>query len=263
MAAFQDHFDPAFFDEAGRLLDRFCRFYFRYQIRGLDRLPPEPCLIVGNHSALGTVELACMLSGWWRQFGTTRRVTGLMHDFFLRTPGIGHYYRAIGAVSASRENAHLALQAGHDVLVFPGGDLDACRPFYQPRAVHFGPRRGYARLALTARVKVVPLCTIGSHYTMLMAPGGAFLARALGLKRLFRTDRVPLPMHLVPPPVRITTEALPALDPERIISGISDENEQIEHIHRRVLGIIREAVARMRHDVWTCPPDGTGAEENR
>jgi 1-acyl-sn-glycerol-3-phosphate acyltransferase len=149
---------------------------------------------------------------------------------------------------ASREDAVVALKAGHDVLVFPGGDLDACRPFYQPRGVHFGPRRGYIRIALQAGVPVVPVATIGSHYTMLMAPGGAWLARILGLKKLLRTERVPLPLHLWPPPVRITSEALPAMDVIAAAAGMEDEAARVERAHELVYGAIRDAVANMRPD---------------
>jgi hypothetical protein len=147
---FEDRFSPKFFRRTGRMLDALTRFYFRYQLRGLERIPPAPCLLVANHSTLGTMELMCMLGAWWRHFGVRRRVTGLMHDFFLNSPGIGHYYWAIGAVPATRQNALAALKAGHDVLVFPGGDLDACRPFYQPRSVHFGSRLGPFIIAETS-----------------------------------------------------------------------------------------------------------------
>lgn len=248
MTGFSDHFNPAFFDRAGRFLDAACGVYFRYQVRGLERLPAKPCLLVGNHSALGNMELACMMAGWWKRFGVSRRVTGMMHSFTIASPGVGHFYRAMGAIPASRDNALAALDAGHDVIVFPGGDLDACRPFYEPRKVHFGRRRGYVRVALAAGVPVVPLATIGSHYTMLMAPGGALLARLLGLKKLLRIERVPLPMHLIPPPVRITTEALGALDLTAATADIADEADRIEHAHQLVYATLQDGVARMQHD---------------
>jgi hypothetical protein len=95
---------------------------------------------------------------------------------------------------------------------------------------------------------VVPLATIGSHYTMLMAPGGATLARLLRLKRYFRNERLPLPMHLLPPPVRITSELLPPLDLERAAPAASGERERIERAHQLVHGTLVEAVAAMRHD---------------
>jgi hypothetical protein len=52
--------------------------------------------------------------------------------------------------------ARAELAAGRDVITFPGGDLDAGRPFHLPRVVRFGNRRGYAKLALEAGVPIVP-----------------------------------------------------------------------------------------------------------
>ena len=246
--AFTDHFDAEFFGKTGRALDTFCRVYFRYQIRGLDRLPPPPCLLVGNHSGLGTAELLCMVGAWWRTFGTRRRVTGMMHDFFLSVPGIGHYYRGVGAVPASRDSAVAALAAGHDVLVFPGGDIDSCRPFYRPRLVDFGRRRGYIHVALRGDVPVVPLATIGSHWTQPMAPGGALLARLLGLKRFLRTERVPLPLTgALLLPARITTEVLPAVPVTARTEGMADLGARVERAHELVFHPLQDAVARMEH----------------
>lgn len=247
MPPLHDDFSPRFFEATGRALHAFCSVYFRYQVRGLERLPAGPCLMVGNHSGLGTAELLCMVAGWWRRFGTTRRVTGMMHDFFISVPGIGHYYRAIGAVHAGRENAAAALAAGHDVVVFPGGDLDACRPFYEPRKVHFGPRRGYLKVALQAGVPIVPMATIGSHYTMPMAPGGMLLSRALGLKRLLRAERVPLPLTPVLLPARITSELLPTIDVVGATAEIEDQAERLEQAHLLVHGALQDAVGRMQH----------------
>lgn len=244
----KDEFKPAFFERNARKLHTFCRLYFRYQVRGFHQLPQETSLLVGNHSALGMAELMCMTAGWWQHFGTRRRVTGMMHDFFIAMPVVGHYYRAIGAVPANRGNAQAALNAGHDVVVFPGGDLDACRPFYEPREVHFGKRRGYIHVALRAGVPIVPMATIGSHYTWPMAPGGAFLARALGLKALLRSERIPLPMTPMLLPARITTEFLPPIDAVAVMAGEEDEAAGIEKVHALVHGALVEAVRHMEHD---------------
>src|SRR5512146_3265332 len=103
-----------------------------------------------------------------------------------------------------------------------------------------GTRRGYLRVALARRVPIVPVATIGSHYTYLLLPGGYLLARTLGLERLLRAERPPVPLFvfvllaldalaiaglvpwwaivlatvaaLVPSPVRITSEVLPPID---------------------------------------------------
>jgi 1-acyl-sn-glycerol-3-phosphate acyltransferase len=243
----------------------FARWWFRYSMRGFEKLPPSPCLIVGNHSAMGFCEVTCMLTGWTEHFAGTRPVYGLAHDVGLKLPYFGSWLVAVGAIRASRENAIAALRAGHDVLVFPGGDLDAARPFYEPRAVNFGARRGYAHIAHEANVPIVPLATIGAHYTILMAPGGGLAAEALGLKRSVRIARLPIPIGvlaattmaalaatsvvpaglgaglalaaLVPPPARITSEFLDPIAP----------SADIEAVHARVHGVLAKKVSTMKH----------------
>ena len=270
-----DRFNPRFFLRVGGLLDRLARVYWRYQWRGLDRLPAGPAVLVGNHSALGTAELICMVGRWSKHFGTKRRATGLMHDVFMKTPGFSHYYRAVGAVPANRDNARAAIARGHDILVFPGGDLDSARPFYQPRRVFFGKRRGYVRIALESGVPIVPIATIGSHYTWLMAPGGRAVARLLRLDRLLRNDRVPLSfgiglallagvlfgagwlplwatlllvvVGLAPTPARITSEALPPIDVCAETAHLDSMEARIEEGHALVLGALEGAVAHMQH----------------
>jgi 1-acyl-sn-glycerol-3-phosphate acyltransferase len=273
----KEDFDRHFTARAAARLGPLTRAYFRYRLRGAARLPEgEACLIVGNHSALGSAELLCLIPALWDAVGDARRINGLQHDFFIDLPGIGHFYRKVGAIRASQANGEAALRAGHDVLVFPGGDIDSCRPFYEPRKVHFGARRGYIRLALRAGVRVVPMATIGSHYTWLMAPGGAWLSRALGLKRWLRAERVPLPagviaagvatallavgaiplwafaalalVSLLPTPARITTELLEPIDIGAMTAHLEDEEERVEAAHDIVYGRLSSHVAEMEHE---------------
>ena len=89
----------------------------------------------------------------------------MMHDFFVSAPFIGWLARSFGAVRAEPTAARDAFARGYDVLCFPGGDIDAMRPFTRPREVRFGVRRGYIRIALEHGVPIVPVATIGSHYS--------------------------------------------------------------------------------------------------
>ena len=271
-----EHYNPKFAHQLARVLAPVVRVWFRFELRGVERLPAgQPVLLVGNHSAWGTAELLCLLVGWLQGVGDKRRVNGLMHDVTFTTPLVGPFYRGLGAIGATAANACSALDAGHDVLVYPGGDLDACRPFYQPRAVHFGTRRGYIRLALQTGVPVCPLATIGSHYSWLMAPGGALFSKWFGLKQRLRSERIPLPFEwltlliavpawlfglvplwafaliavlaLVPTPARITTQVLPPIDLQAATAELSDPEAKVERAHQIVYGALADAVARMEH----------------
>jgi len=268
-----EQFDPHVYALVGRFLRAFTTSYFRFKLHGLEKLPEGPCLIVGNHSGLGVADVMCMLGAWYDAFGLERRGTGMMAYSFIEAPLVGRLFRAFGAVPASPENARAALRAGHDVLVYPGGELDACRPFYQPRTVVFGPRRGYVRLALDLGVPVVPLATIGSHWTMPMLPGGELVSRLLNTRRWLRNDRFPLPvgavaavagtgmgiiplwatgflflMGLVPLPARITSRLLPPIDLAAATAGVGNDADRVERAHRLVHGALQRAVQGLRHD---------------
>jgi 1-acyl-sn-glycerol-3-phosphate acyltransferase len=202
-----------------------------------------------------------------------------MHDLAIDAPLLGRICRAFGAVRATPENARMALAAGHDVVVFPGGDIDSGRPMTRPRQVDFGSRRGYVRLALESGRPIVPLATIGSHYTYLLLPLDA-LWRAIGLRRVTRMERLPVPVAFVaalcalgavlsgalgpawllvalaalfvPNPVRVTTEALRPIDVAALTAHLADPRERVEEAHRLVHGALARAVATMQHTrAWT------------
>ena len=68
---------------------------------------------------------------------------------------------------------------GARVLVFPGGDLDALKPWSRRNEVVFGERAGFIRVALRARAPIVPVVSAGGHEGFRVLPGGAAIARAL------------------------------------------------------------------------------------
>jgi 1-acyl-sn-glycerol-3-phosphate acyltransferase len=271
--------DPKTLALLDRLTGPLVHGVFRFQLRGVERVPPPPCLFVANHSGVGIVEVMCLFTEWHRLHGETRPAHGLASDVIdvLLRP----IMRAIGAMPASPALGLETLRAGRDLLVFPGGEIDCFRPFYAPRKVEFGSRRGYVRLALESGVPVLPVATIGSHLTYPMFPGGFTLARVLGLKRFLRAEVVPLPMipmagaalaarllargvepvvaaalfvaSLLPIPARVTSEILPPLDVGRLTAHL-EESERIEEGHRIIHGTLQDAVSRLRHDGRTASP---------
>jgi 1-acyl-sn-glycerol-3-phosphate acyltransferase len=216
-----------------------------------------------------------MVGAWRARFGLERRNVGMTHDIFVSAPLIGLVARSFGAVRANPRAAREAIALGYDVTAFPGGNLDSCRPFTAPREVRFGGHRGYVRLALETGVLVVPVATIGSHWSYAILPGGETLARLVGLRRFSRDSLVPVTVGallvglailvavlgaasgwwvlaalvaaLVPTPVRVTSRVLPAIDVNAETAHIADPSERIEHAHRLVHGALVDAVATMQH----------------
>lgn len=161
--------------------------------------------------------------------------------------------------------------------MYPGGEVDSCRPLHQPRHVEFAGRRGYVRLALDTGVPVVPLATIGAHWTFPMLPGGRWLAELLNTRRWLRSDCFPLPVAglpvllvvlawmlglapgwavgalapllVLPLPLRVTSQLLPPIDLRVATAHIEDPTERIEAAHRLVHGRLQAAVRDMQHGV--------------
>jgi 1-acyl-sn-glycerol-3-phosphate acyltransferase len=110
-------------------------------------------------------------------------VAGLAHDIGLWWPFRLVVLR-IGGLRASAAAGLDPLARGVPVLVFPGGDVDALRPFTARYRIQWGGRRGFLRTARDAGVPVLPLVIGGSHAQYTLLPGGPLLARLFLLRRL-------------------------------------------------------------------------------
>ena len=215
--------DPDFIRRQLPAIARYAS-YFTPEVRGLDNLPADgPVLVVGNHSCL-----FYMPEVWvGGQAVLSRRGIGapayvLAYDLLFALPAIGPVLRRLGVVPASTGEAESALARGACVLVYPGGDLEACRQWTQRDKVDFGGRKGFVRLALRCGVPVVPVVAHGGHHAVVVLARGDSLARVAGLHALrinvfpvlagapFGVNSVltpPLPM-----PAHLTVEFLPPLD---------------------------------------------------
>jgi 1-acyl-sn-glycerol-3-phosphate acyltransferase len=209
--------------------------YFRLRIAGLERLPREPALLVGNHNGgiLGP-DLAGTLGSLWENLGPDAPLYALTHDFAMRRLlPLGRLVQRLGGVRATPENAERVLRAGGKVLVYPGGDHDAFRHYRRRHEVVLGRRSGFVRVAQRVGVPIVPIVAYGAHRSALIFHEGEALARLLGLDRWSQIKRFPIalalpwgiaagPMPYAPLPFPITIRVLPPLrvaasaDPDQV-----------------------------------------------
>ena len=130
--------------------------YFRSEIVGLPNLPTdEPSMLVGNHDG-GYVfpDAICLGSFYYDARGTEgRRLYAMMHDFPFRiAPSLTEWLQRCGVVPASRRNSEKVLDAGHHILVYPGGSYEAFRRFADRREITLGHRTGFVRTALIHQI---------------------------------------------------------------------------------------------------------------
>ncbi|HEY1587890.1 MAG TPA: lysophospholipid acyltransferase family protein, partial [Polyangia bacterium] len=199
--------------------------YFRSEISGLEHIPQdEPSMIVGNHDG-GYVfpDAICLGSFYYDHFGTSgRRLYAMMHDFPFRiAPALTEWLQRCGVVPASRRNSEAILDAGHHILVYPGGSYEAFRRFRDRRTISLGHRTGFVRQSLEKRVPITPVVSVGAHETLFVLARGHELAKKLGLSRM-RVDVLPFwlglpfgigwgPIPNLPLPSKIKLELLPPI----------------------------------------------------
>jgi 1-acyl-sn-glycerol-3-phosphate acyltransferase len=185
--------DPAFIERARPVLETYVR-WFRPEVRGFEHLPARgPFLVVGNHSGGATPpDIPILMTAWWRERGVAEPVYGMFHSAFLALPGVGPFVRKAGALEAGWDNARAVLDRDGIVLVYPGGDHEAFRPFRDRDRIDFAGRTGFARLALQARVPIVPAVSCGAHDTVLVVSRGERFAALNPVFRRFRIKAMPL-----------------------------------------------------------------------
>jgi 1-acyl-sn-glycerol-3-phosphate acyltransferase len=192
-----DERDPDYIRETLPGLWLLASFYFRADVKGLDKIPANgPVLLVGNHSGGNmTPDTLVFTLAFATYFGVERRFFQLAHNLVLAMPGLGTL-RKYGTVAASHENAHKALDTGAALLVYPGGDWEVHRPSWEGSKVDFAGRKGWIRLALEKNVPIVPVCSIGGQETALFLSRGDRLARLLRLDKMFRLKVLPISLAL-------------------------------------------------------------------
>jgi 1-acyl-sn-glycerol-3-phosphate acyltransferase len=210
-----------------RLASEAVRRYNRLEIIVDATLPDEPTLLVANHGFGGILDLNVFaIFAALDDLALDRPVTSLTHHLAWRA-GIGRLVEAAGARPASRESAMTAFQAGHHVLVLPGGDLDAGKSWRHRNQIVFGGRRGFARLAIEAGVPIVPIVTAGAGESLVVLSDGQRIARAVGADRHLRTKALPVSLSIpwglnvglvglapyFPLPTKLVTRVLPAMRP--------------------------------------------------
>lgn len=201
--------------------------YHRHEIQLDAALPDEPALIVGNHGFGGIVDLNVLAMSRTLRGLTDRPQLWLVHQLAWSL-GAGRLVEAFGCKPASGVHASDGFASGKHVIVFPGGDVDASKPWNRRNQIDFGGRTGFARLAAQHGVPLVPVVTVGAGESLLVLSDGQALAKMLGLAR-FRVKAIPISLSApwglsvgmagllpyLPLPTKLVTAVLPPMRPRQ------------------------------------------------
>lgn len=234
--------------------DEFVRRYHRLDIDSTIETPTDPVLFVANHGFGGVVDLNVFaVRAALDELHLDRPLTILTHQLAW-TLGVGRLFEPLGARPASRDSAVEAFEAGHHVLVFPGGDKDAAKTFDERNLVKFDGRTGFAKLALEQKVPIVPVVTAGAGESLLVLSSGERLARALRLDKILRVKALPVSVSVpwglnvgavgmlpyLPLPTKLVTRVLAPM--------IAADDETAEQFAGRVESAMQDAMTELTRD---------------
>jgi 1-acyl-sn-glycerol-3-phosphate acyltransferase len=148
-------------DIGGLGSERFYRLlkrYFSLQLIGLENIPREPTMFVGNHCLLG-------LDGWlvmpalYYEAGRFARAMG--DNIWLQFGAIGDRLIASGMIPADPRACAAMMEDGYDVLVFPGGAFESVKPAAEKYTLQWRERYGFVRMAAQHGYSITPFATVG------------------------------------------------------------------------------------------------------
>ena len=256
--------DRAFLERLLPLMEIWGR-YFDAEVRGVERLPSGPVLLVGNHSGGSlTPDTAALIAAWYRARGLDDPLLLLGADPVFAIPGFKTLVRKVGLIPASHGNAERALAQGASVLVYPGGAHEAYRPWRDRNRLAFDGRHGFVRLALRAGVPVVPVVGHGGHETHLVLTRGEPIARRMGMDRL-RLTIFPIFLQFpwgistpatpgIPLPAKITVEIGEPIHWSALGPAAADDPEVVQRCADEVTARMQETLTRLArarpHPLW-------------
>jgi 1-acyl-sn-glycerol-3-phosphate acyltransferase len=206
--------------------------YFRYEVKGLDRIPKRKALVVMNH---GIIPYHGFLLA--KKLMDDRGIypRGLGAEFLFAIPGVREFFIKGGAVNASPQNARRLLNEGHVVLLAPGGIYEALIAKKGLRRIPWERRKGFVELAVETGTPIVPTyCRgINSVYLnsyFLLKPRIKLLEKTrFSLPLFFGLGLLPLPrklVHVVGRPIPVARR-----------KGES-RKAQVDRIHARVVAAV-------------------------
>ena len=234
--------------------------YFRAKVHGLEKIPAGKAILVGNHNS-GITFLEPIILGreWHRYNGGPDDLRFLVHDAMVAIPVLGNLLMKSGAVRASREAVGRAFEAGRKILVFPGGNYEAYRPWVHRHKVVFNGHKGFVRMALRHGTPLVPVMNLGGHSTFMVLWRGEPLAKLTRVDKLLRSESFPLflglpwgvgfgPIFHFPLPAKMTIEVGDPIPVEPYGPEHESDQQVVDALYQQVVdalqGMMDRAVAR-------------------
>ncbi len=193
-------YDSLLFRVLPRFLGEILRKYFRVEVIGLENIPKTgPVIIAPNHSGFSGFDAIVLNHVLIHDFKRVPRI--LMHHLWFLTPTTSIPASKLGFVEANYENGVKYLKKKNMIVLFPEGEHGNFKPsseMYQLQEF----KRGFVRMALESKATIVPTLIIGAEESNINL-------KTLKLARFLRGPILPLPLNIIPLPVKWKIVFLP------------------------------------------------------
>jgi 1-acyl-sn-glycerol-3-phosphate acyltransferase len=244
-----DDFDSTLVLELSQLpFGRFFRDlpikYFDATIDGVEHVPKDSgVLLVGNHAMFG---LDGYVLGSLLLRETSRVPRFLGERNLWRVPGLAQLLTGVGALPGEPKRAVELLAAGELVIVYPGGVDDSFKKSSQRYVLQWGTRAGFAKVAMRAKVPIVPVVGEGIDEMYAIRTREQTLGRLI-----FGSERYDIPLArgalgtLLPRRVKQSFHLLEPID----TSGDPERPEDLERVRAATYDALEARLSLLRATV--------------
>jgi 1-acyl-sn-glycerol-3-phosphate acyltransferase len=224
------------------------RAWFRVETHDIDRVPPGGVLLVANHAGQLPFDATMVSAAMLLEADPPRILRGMAEYWVPQLPFVSEVASRGGAVAGTPETCREMLEAGEAVLVFPEG-VRGMNKLFKDRYRLQRMGLGFVRLALEARVPIVPVAVVGSEEQQPGLANVRSLAGALGMPAFPVTPTFPWlgPFGLLPLPVKYR---IYFGEPLRFEGAADDEDaviqEKVDRVRESIEALFERGLAERR-----------------
>lgn len=225
-----------------RIIGELLRTYFRLEIEGIENVPKRgAALICPNHSGFAGIDAVLLAHILSRDVGRVPRM--MAHSFWFSTKAMETAAAKLGFAEASFDNGVASLKKNNMVVIFPEGEHGNFKPssrMYELQEF----KRGFVRMAIQSGAPIVPTLIIGAEETNI---------NLSKLKLPFTKSFIPLPLNVIPLPVKWKIKFLPPIDLPYRPEQVEDKELMMEvatEIQEQMQGTLSEEIQKRGRKIF-------------
>lgn len=221
------------------------KHYFKVRTFGTENIKDQNYMAISNHSGQIAIDAMLICTSFATEVDPPRILRSMVERFVTSLPFFGPWSAEGGSVLGDRQNCMNLLNRNQSVLVFPEGVRGIAKnpkDYYKIQSF----THGFYRLALAAKVPILPMAVIGAEEFFPFVYHAKPIAKALGLPAL------PLSANLIPLPSPVDIYIGEPIHPNQNLDANSPDKEIAEEVFK-IEKIIQEMIRqglKKRRPFW-------------